>query len=112
MRSGRSRCRAPRTASPSPSACCTRPSTAFLNAVDLLFDLVRPSGALGCSRWRDDPRPPFGILHGAYAYLAVTRFWRTETAAATRPGRPAADASPSAGGGGTGPPGGGGSGPP
>jgi hypothetical protein len=82
----------------------------ILNAVDLLFDLVRPSGAPGCSPWRDDPRPPFGILHGAYAYLAVTRFWRTETAAPTGPGRPAADASASAGGGRTGPPGGGGGG--
>ena len=53
----------------------------LLNGTTLLFDLVRPSPALGYSPWRDDPRPAAGILHGAYAYLAVTRFWRTEAAA-------------------------------
>ncbi|HEX9999333.1 MAG TPA: HEXXH motif-containing putative peptide modification protein [Actinoplanes sp.] len=52
----------------------------ILNAVRVLFDLVRPSTELGYSPWRADPRPPFGILHGAYAYLAVTRFWRGEAA--------------------------------
>jgi HEXXH motif-containing protein len=25
--------------------------------------------------WREDPRPLGGVLHGAYAYLAVTDFW-------------------------------------
>ncbi|MEV6847190.1 HEXXH motif-containing putative peptide modification protein [Actinoplanes sp. NPDC051411] len=50
----------------------------LLNATTLLFDLVRPTRALGYSPWRDDPRPTSGILHGAYAYLAVTRFWRTD----------------------------------
>jgi hypothetical protein len=49
-----------------------------LNAVHQLFDLVGPGGAPGYSPWRDDPRPPIGVLHGAYAYLAVTRFWRAE----------------------------------
>ena len=49
-----------------------------LNAVRVLFDLVQATPVLGYSPWRDDPRPPFGILHGAYAYLAVTRFWRAE----------------------------------
>jgi hypothetical protein len=52
----------------------------LLNATTLLFDLVRPSRVLGYSPWRDDPRPASGVLHGAYAYLAVTRFWRTEAA--------------------------------
>jgi hypothetical protein len=52
----------------------------LLNGTSLLFDLVHPSGALGYSPWRDDPRPPSGVLHGAYAYLAVTRFWRAEAA--------------------------------
>lgn len=55
-----------------------------LNATNLLFDLVDPGGAPGYSPWRDDPRPAFGVLHGAYAYLAVTRFRRAE------PGRAAA----------------------
>ena len=49
-----------------------------LNAVGVLFDLVRPGGPAGYSPWRDDPRPASGILHGAYAYLSVTRFWRAE----------------------------------
>ncbi|MGX6602056.1 aKG-HExxH-type peptide beta-hydroxylase [Micromonosporaceae bacterium Da 78-11] len=52
----------------------------LLNAVRTLFDLVEPSPSLGYSPWRDDPRPAFGVLHGAYAYQAVTRFWRTEAA--------------------------------
>jgi hypothetical protein len=49
-----------------------------LNATRYLFDLHRDPDAVGYSQWRDDPRPASGILHGAYAYLAVTRFWRTE----------------------------------
>lgn len=49
-----------------------------LNAVMVLFDLVTPTRERGYSPWRDDPRPPTGVLHGAYAYQAVTRFWRTE----------------------------------
>jgi hypothetical protein len=53
-----------------------------LNAAHFLFDLVRPTGTVGYSPWRDDPRPALGILHGAYAYQAVTRFWRTEAAEA------------------------------
>ncbi|WP_327286858.1 aKG-HExxH-type peptide beta-hydroxylase [Streptomyces sp. NBC_01198] len=28
--------------------------------------------------WRDDPRPPAALLQGAYAFLGVTRFWRTQ----------------------------------
>lgn len=28
--------------------------------------------------WRDDPRPLGGLLHGAYAFLAVTDFWRVQ----------------------------------
>ncbi|WP_430783183.1 aKG-HExxH-type peptide beta-hydroxylase [Actinoplanes sp. G11-F43] len=55
-----------------------------LNATSLLFDLVEPGGPRGYSPWRDDPRPAFGVLHGAYAYLAVVRFRRAE------PGRAAA----------------------
>jgi hypothetical protein len=53
----------------------------ILNAVDYLFDLHTAPGVPGYSPWRDDPRPASGILHGAYAYLAVTRFWRTEARA-------------------------------
>lgn len=52
----------------------------LLNGTTLLFDLVHPSAALSYSPWRDDPRPTSGVLQGAYAYLAVARFWRTEAA--------------------------------
>lgn len=57
-----------------------------LNATNLLFDLVTPGGPPGYSPWRDDPRPASGVLHGAYAYLAVTRFWRAELAFAADAG--------------------------
>lgn len=60
----------------------------LLNATRSLFDLVHPSAERGYSPWRDDPRPPSGILHGAYAYLSVTRFWRTEAARAAGVGSP------------------------
>ncbi len=53
----------------------------ILNATRYLFDLHRRPDVLDYSPWRDDPRPASGILHGAYAYLAVTRFWRVEAAA-------------------------------
>ncbi|MEV4706670.1 aKG-HExxH-type peptide beta-hydroxylase [Actinoplanes sp. NPDC049316] len=49
----------------------------ILNAVLYLFDLLKAPNTPGYSPWRDDPRPASGILHGAYAYLTVTRFWRT-----------------------------------
>jgi hypothetical protein len=54
----------------------------LLNATNTLFDLVSPGGPRIYSPWRDDPRPLSGLLHGAYAYQSVTRFWRAETAAA------------------------------
>jgi hypothetical protein len=52
----------------------------LLNIVQYLFDLHERPDALGYSAWRDDPRPASGILHGAYAYLSVTRFWRARRA--------------------------------
>ena len=58
----------------------------LLNAVTHLFNLHEHPETLGYSPWRDDPRPAAGILHGAYAYLAVTRFWRTEAQADANPG--------------------------
>lgn len=48
----------------------------LLNAVLHLFDLHHPGQSLRYSPWRDDPRPASGLLHGAYAYLGVTDFWR------------------------------------
>jgi HEXXH motif-containing protein len=41
------------------------------------------------SPWREDPRPLIGLLHGIYAWLAVTRFWAAETDA--RPAAPVAE---------------------
>ncbi|GAB1645247.1 aKG-HExxH-type peptide beta-hydroxylase [Krasilnikovia sp. MM14-A1259] len=56
----------------------------ILNAVRYLFELHTGPQTPGYSPWRDDPRPPSGLLHGAYAYLAVTRFWRAEPGRAAR----------------------------
>ena len=52
----------------------------ILNAVLYLFDLLEAPDTAGYSPWRDDPRPASGILHGAYAYLTVTRFRRAQAA--------------------------------
>jgi HEXXH motif-containing protein len=41
--------------------------------------------------WRDDPRPISGLLQGAYAYLGVTGFWRTERQVARGPAQLRAD---------------------
>lgn len=61
---------------------------ALLDVVDLL-DV--PPGARCYSPWREDPRPPSGLLQGAYAFLAVTGFWSTERARRTdSDGEPAA----------------------
>lgn len=35
--------------------------------------------------WRDDPRPFQALLHGVYAFSAVTEFWRVEYLAQTEP---------------------------
>lgn len=70
-----------------------------LNATTTLFDLVEPGGPRVYSPWRDDPRPLSGLLHGAYAYQSVTRFWRTEAAARIprpRQGQAALSAAPGA----------------
>ncbi|TDC05724.1 HEXXH motif domain-containing protein [Nonomuraea longispora] len=45
-----------------------------------LSDIVRlldaDDGRRFYAPWREDPRPAAGLLHGAYAYLGVTAFWR------------------------------------
>ncbi|MFI6551201.1 HEXXH motif domain-containing protein [Streptomyces prunicolor] len=45
---------------------------------DLLPLLDSGKDKLAYAPWRDDPRPLRGLLHGAYAYLGVTRFWRVQ----------------------------------
>ncbi len=50
-----------------------------LNALMDVVDLHRADGvARYYAGWRDDPRPFHGLLHGVYAFSAVTEFWRTE----------------------------------
>jgi hypothetical protein len=41
-----------------------------------LLDLTDDAPERVYSPWRDDPRPVGGLLHGTYAYLGVTDFWR------------------------------------
>jgi HEXXH motif-containing protein len=47
-----------------------------LNGLLHLIDLYADDGSEHYSPWRDDPRSLGGLLHGAYAYLAVAEFWR------------------------------------
>ena len=57
-----------------------------LNALLHLVDLHDGDDARYYSPWRDDPRPLDGLLHGAYAYLAVADFWRLRAMADGRDG--------------------------
>ena len=50
---------------------------AKLAALGDLYDLFdRGDGRLFQVGWRADPRPAEGVLHGAYAHLAVAEWWR------------------------------------
>nr|WP_269328864.1 HEXXH motif domain-containing protein [Kineosporia babensis] len=53
-----------------------------LNGLMRLVPLYRPEpGRPGFyAPWRDDPRPLPGMLHGAYAFSAVTSFWEARRA--------------------------------
>ncbi|MFC1411799.1 HEXXH motif domain-containing protein [Streptacidiphilus alkalitolerans] len=48
------------------------------SVLDLLPLVDSVPGGLFYAPWRDDPRPPGALLHGVYAYLGVTGFWRTQ----------------------------------
>jgi HEXXH motif-containing protein len=52
----------------------------LLGAVEDLIPLVNADQdtEFGYAPWRDDPRPAGGRLHGSYAYLGVSAFWRQE----------------------------------
>ncbi|TDD22845.1 HEXXH motif domain-containing protein [Nonomuraea diastatica] len=51
-----------------------------LNALSEVVELVAPDdGRRFYAPWRPDPRPVFGLLHGAYAHAGVARFWRRHT---------------------------------
>jgi HEXXH motif-containing protein len=50
-----------------------------LAALTDLFTFVRPGDdEWHYAPWRPDPRPVAGQLHGVFAYLGVTGFWRTQ----------------------------------
>jgi HEXXH motif-containing protein len=50
-----------------------------LNAVMDLYELAAPvPGERFYAPWREDPRPLVGLLHGTYAYIGVTGFWRRQ----------------------------------
>ncbi len=46
--------------------------------LDLLPLVDADAGERYYAPWRDDPRPLPGLLQGAYAYLGVAGFWRTQ----------------------------------
>ncbi|MCX5090869.1 HEXXH motif domain-containing protein [Streptomyces sp. NBC_00365] len=49
----------------------------LLNALIFLTPLFEESDELLYAPWRDDPRPLGGLVHGAYAFSGVARYWRT-----------------------------------
>ncbi|MFF4153611.1 HEXXH motif domain-containing protein [Streptomyces sp. NPDC001651] len=49
----------------------------LLNGLIFLTPLFEDSGELFHAPWRDDPRPIGGLVHGAFAFSGVTRFWHT-----------------------------------
>jgi HEXXH motif-containing protein len=52
---------------------------AKLTALTDMADLTLPDdGRRFYAPWRDDPRPVYGLLQGAYAYLGVAQFWRRQ----------------------------------
>jgi HEXXH motif-containing protein len=53
----------------------------LLGLVEEIAPLVDPASNIAFyAPWRDDPRPPGGVLHGSFALLAVTRLWRQRRA--------------------------------
>lgn len=57
-----------------------------LGAVEDLTPLVASDGdqQLTYAPWRDDPRPIAGLIHGCYAHLGITAFWRKQYGIGTR----------------------------
>jgi HEXXH motif-containing protein len=49
----------------------------LLNGLLFLEPLFEECGELFHAPWRDDPRPLGGLVHGAYAFSGVARYWRT-----------------------------------
>jgi HEXXH motif-containing protein len=61
----------------------------ILGAVEDIYPLVADESLepLGYAPWRDDPRPLLGMLHGCYAYLGLTAFWRQQRLLGGQPER-------------------------
>jgi HEXXH motif-containing protein len=49
----------------------------LLNGLIFLTPLFEECDELLYAPWRDDPRPLGGLVHGAYAFSGVARYWRT-----------------------------------
>ncbi|WP_327137082.1 HEXXH motif domain-containing protein [Streptomyces sp. NBC_01340] len=49
----------------------------LLNGLIFLTPLFEECDDLLYAPWRDDPRPLGGLVHGAYAFSGVARYWRT-----------------------------------
>ncbi|CCK29234.1 hypothetical protein BN159_4855 [Streptomyces davaonensis JCM 4913] len=49
----------------------------LLHLTPLLTPETSDSPELWYAPWRDDPRPLDGLLQGIYAFVGITRFWRT-----------------------------------
>ena len=49
-----------------------------LNAVLDLVKLLKPDDGQYYAAWREDPRSASGLLHGAYAHVGVSDFWRVQ----------------------------------
>lgn len=47
----------------------------LLNGLLHLVPMIEPDSRLFYAPWRDDPRSLGSLLHGAYAFSGVTRFW-------------------------------------
>jgi HEXXH motif-containing protein len=56
-----------------------------LTAITDLVTLGVDSGQRFYAAWRDEPRPLFGMLHGVYAHLGVSAFWRRQRQLLTGP---------------------------
>ncbi|MFI9766346.1 HEXXH motif domain-containing protein [Streptomyces sp. NPDC052415] len=52
----------------------------LLNGLMHLVPLTEDCPDLFHAPWRDDPRPLSGVLHGAFAFSGVARFWRERCA--------------------------------
>jgi HEXXH motif-containing protein len=52
----------------------------LLNGYLALIPLFGDDPELYRAPWRDDPRPVGGIVHGAFAFSGVARFWKTRAA--------------------------------